>query len=209
MPRVSMLMVRLATVWGFLGILPLLALPPVNRRINQWIHATPATSLTTQSGADGVGLSGENESRSPAGEREAVVVSSVVVTDSEVLLPTVAAQASSSSDASPVGGDQPGGGPSHPDTRPSNHTPLWEPHRVMAIQERLKELGARYLILENLRDRQIYRFHCRVDVGDHAIYARVFESLDAQPQRAMECVLSDVEAWISAQRAVETPVVEQ
>jgi hypothetical protein len=79
-------------------------------------------------------------------------------------------------------------------------SPLWEPARVMAIQERLKELGARYLILENLRDRQLYRFHCRVDVGDHAVYARVFESYDAQPQRAMERVLVEVEDWMAAQR---------
>ena len=77
---------------------------------------------------------------------------------------------------------------------------LWEPARVMAIQERLKELGARYLILENLRDRQLYRFHCRVDVGDQAVYARVFESYDTQPQPAMERVLTEVEAWIAAQR---------
>lgn len=208
MPRVSMLMVRLAIVWSFVGILPLLALPPVNQRVNQWIHAIPASSLAATSSSDSVGSPGEDERGPRIVDRDLVVDSSVTSRDSAVGSPSKAVPESSSSDASVDGAGRPGG-PLHADSLPSPRTPLWEPQRVMAIQERLKELGARYLILENLRERQLYRFHCRVDVGEHAIYARVFESLDTQPQRAMERVLGDVEAWMSAQRVVDPPFSDE
>ena len=285
MPGVTLHMLRLGVVWGFVAILPILAVPAVNQRVNQLFHpirqVTVATSTEVAHRADpNARDDGQDRfSEKPAGRlrktqsdhktrylssREPAVAetmrtevrSSQLVTAkspssgdftadmqtvSESDHRSVAATETPASPRLPAVGfskperrgttksfqqgsgtddrpDQSAAGFNSDSARPSAdgmgeiptegavgsskllRSPLWDPARVMAIQERLKELGARYLILENLRDRQLYRFHCRVDVGDHAVYARVFESYDAQPQRAMERVLVEVEDWMAAQR---------
>ncbi|MBU4273672.1 MAG: hypothetical protein KKA28_17560 [Planctomycetes bacterium] len=64
------------------------------------------------------------------------------------------------------------------------------------IQLRLRELGASYYLLESWgSQRQLYRFSCKMAVGDNADFTRYFEAADADPLQAMLRVLGQVETW--------------
>jgi hypothetical protein len=64
------------------------------------------------------------------------------------------------------------------------------------VQERLRQLGATYYLLESWGgQQQLYRFYCRMAVGGNPNYTRYFEAIDAQPLKAMSQVLDQVESW--------------
>jgi hypothetical protein len=64
------------------------------------------------------------------------------------------------------------------------------------IQNRLRELGATYSLLETWGGQgQLYRFYCKMAIGGNANYTRYFEATDGDPIRAMGNVLQQVEAW--------------
>jgi hypothetical protein len=65
-----------------------------------------------------------------------------------------------------------------------------------AIQSRLRQLGARYYLLESWgNDRQFYRFYCKMAIGGSPDYTRFFEATNADPVQAMAQVLQQVERW--------------
>ena len=64
------------------------------------------------------------------------------------------------------------------------------------IERRLRELGATYSLLESWGNQgQLYRFYCKMGIGGNSNYTRYFEATDADPLRAMNIVLQQVEAW--------------
>jgi len=64
------------------------------------------------------------------------------------------------------------------------------------IQDRLRELGATYYLLESWgTGQQMYRFYCKMAVGGNADYTRYFEASHADPLQAMHDVLAQVELW--------------
>ena len=66
------------------------------------------------------------------------------------------------------------------------------------VQQRLRQLGATYYLLEAWgSDRQLYRFYCKMAVGGNASYTRYFEATDSNPLQAMAQVLQQVETWCS------------
>jgi len=66
------------------------------------------------------------------------------------------------------------------------------------VQQRLRQLGATYYLLEAWgNDRQLYRFYCKMAVGGNASYTRYFEATDSNPHQAMAQVLQQVETWCS------------
>jgi len=68
--------------------------------------------------------------------------------------------------------------------------------RFTAIQRRLREHGATYYLLETWGNAgELYRFHCKMAVGNNPNYTRHFEATDRDPLRAMNVVLERVEAW--------------
>ncbi len=69
-----------------------------------------------------------------------------------------------------------------------------DPYRM--IQDRLRELGATYYLLESWgTGQQMYRFYCKMSVGGSADYTRYFEANHADPLQAMREVLGQVESW--------------
>ena len=69
------------------------------------------------------------------------------------------------------------------------------------IQERLRELGATYYLLESWGSReQLYRFYCKVAVGGNPNYTHYFEATDSDPLQAMGQVLRQVEGWRAGPR---------
>jgi hypothetical protein len=64
------------------------------------------------------------------------------------------------------------------------------------IQQRLRELGATYSLLETWGDQgQLYRFYCRMAMAGGSQLTRYFEATDADPLSAMATVLEQVETW--------------
>lgn len=73
--------------------------------------------------------------------------------------------------------------------------------RFTYIQDRLRQLGANYYLLESWgSSQQLYRFYCKMAVGGNPDYAYYFEAIDSDRLRAMARVLQQVEAWRAGQR---------
>ena len=66
----------------------------------------------------------------------------------------------------------------------------------MAMQDRLRQLGATYYLLETWgNQRQFFRFYCQMAVGGNSAYTHYFEAINANPIQAMADVLAQVERW--------------
>jgi hypothetical protein len=77
---------------------------------------------------------------------------------------------------------------------PAAGTPRTSPFEALAGQ--LQQLGATYYLLESWGDSgQLYRFHCQVAAQDNPNNARHFEATDADPMRAMQRVVTEVQLW--------------
>ena len=70
--------------------------------------------------------------------------------------------------------------------------------RLQAIRERLEVLGADYVLVETLAEGGLYRFHCRMRVDADSPYTRPFEASSFDPVAAGEDVLRQVEQWRQA-----------
>jgi hypothetical protein len=71
-----------------------------------------------------------------------------------------------------------------------------EANLFMAMQDRLRQLGATYYLLETWgNQRQFYRFYCQMAVGGNSSYTHYFEATNANPLEAMADVLRQVESW--------------
>lgn len=81
---------------------------------------------------------------------------------------------------------------------PSHQRPA-APDEFQAICDRLKELGATYVLLESWGDRQEqFRFYCKIAIAGNANYTYRFESTSQAPLGAMAEVLRQVENWRAA-----------
>ncbi len=67
-------------------------------------------------------------------------------------------------------------------------------------EQRLRELGASYLMVEQLEPSGLYRCLCLVDVPG-TVYQRPFEAEDLVPEQALRRVLSEVEHWAVARQS--------
>jgi hypothetical protein len=71
-----------------------------------------------------------------------------------------------------------------------------QPERFTAMERRLREYGATYYLLETWgNEGELYRFHCKMAIGNNPNYTRHFEATDRDALRAMAQVLERVEAW--------------
>lgn len=82
----------------------------------------------------------------------------------------------------------------HRDSLASDALPR-EPNPFLAIQLRLRALGASYYGLETWGEAELYRFQSKVAMDRDPEYHRYFSAVDADPLRAMERVLREVEDW--------------
>ena len=94
----------------------------------------------------------------------------------------------------------------NPDGTDANGTayrdaPSGQSDRFTSIQQRLRELGATYFLLESWGSQgQLYRFYCKMAIGGNSNYSRYFEATDPDAIRVMSKVLGEVEAWRASRR---------
>jgi hypothetical protein len=75
--------------------------------------------------------------------------------------------------------------------------------RLQAIRQRLEALGADYVLVETLAEGGRYRFHCRMRIDADAPYTQPFEASSFDPVAAGEAVLQQVEQWRQARHAAD------
>lgn len=73
--------------------------------------------------------------------------------------------------------------------------------RLQQVRQRLEELGAEYVMAETVDGGARYRFHCRMLVDERSRFTRPFEATSFDPVAAADQVLKAVETWRTAASA--------
>ncbi len=188
------LSLRAIFLLGFVIAMPVLALPPVARRIDELLYgAAPADFGRPPSPA----LLTEEVVLPKA---PSAVVNSRYDEPSPAAGPTAPALVATRAEA-PVGPSLP---PMPQFERPAGPPPTAEGKvdertiaRLNDIRASLEQLGAEYVIVE-AQDSGRYRFHCRVLVDANSRFTRPFEATSFDPVAAGQQVLRDVQAWRTA-----------
>jgi hypothetical protein len=194
------LSLRAIFLLGFVVAMPILALPPVARRIDELLYG-PAPSDFAQPPqaappldepqplANGHILPARFEEPSPA---------AVAVTPGPANRPFSPPPLAASPDFAPA-----------PPPLNVARTGTAEPKvdertmaRLQQIRQQLEQLGAEHVLVET-QDGGRFRFHCRMLVDDRTRFTRPFEASSFDCLAAGEQVLRDVETWRLAARAGE------
>ena len=190
---------RSLVIIAFLIGLPILALPWVSKQLDANLYGAAHSTVpdlvisTDQNSApqrahqplqiDGVSPARFDESlvgREPERPREAAGLDAVVSAPPLSMPPSFA---------------------SRMPAQPNNLTrdPQLEPFAyVQQVRQKLEQLGAQYVVLEELDAGQRYRFSVQMQVSPRATQVRPFEAVAADPVSAARTVLADVETWRTA-----------
>jgi len=72
--------------------------------------------------------------------------------------------------------------------------------RFAQMHERLRQLGATYVLLESWGEQhQTFRFYCKIAIAGNPHYTYRFEATDAEPIEAMAKVVAQIERWRAGQ----------
>jgi hypothetical protein len=194
---------------GFVIAMPILALPSVARRLDDWMYGPPPTEAALAP------LRSEVQQLIEPQVAERASPASFDEVD-----PAIAHRPPNQGlDAPPP--DLPPLSPlpvfpplvSTPEPQPpakpqstSQSRPLSEADTQRLIQNRteLERLGADYMVLETTDMTGSYRFHCDIRLDEQTRYTRPFEAIATEPLAAAEKVLAEVSAWRTAARPAET-----
>lgn len=80
----------------------------------------------------------------------------------------------------------------------ASNPPLEPRAYVQQVRQKLEELGAQYVVLEELDAGQRYRFSAQMQVSPRQPQVQPFEAVAADPVAAARTVLADVETWRTA-----------
>jgi hypothetical protein len=192
---------------GFVIAMPILALPAVARRLDDWIYGPPPSQHAVaplQSETEAPIEPQLAEQASPAsfdeidpasihragrGGLDAHSPAPPLLSAVPVFPPLVTAPEGASTEAGPS--------ESEPSIGPLSDAVA---HRLQQIRGELEQLGADYIVLETSDCGASYRFHCDVRVDPATRYTRPFEAVSPEPLAAAERVLAEVSAWRTAAR---------
>lgn len=88
--------------------------------------------------------------------------------------------------------------PTTPANNLTSNPPLEPLAYVQQVRQKLEELGAQYVVLEELDAGQRYRFSVQMQVSPRQPQVRPFEAVASDPATAARSVLADVESWRTA-----------
>jgi hypothetical protein len=188
---------------GFVIAMPILALPSVARRVDDWLYGPPpsdATLAPLRSEVQQIIEPQVAERASPASFDEVDPSIAQRVPNQGLDAPPPDLPPLSPLPVFPplVSTPEPQP-PANPQTTPPAG-PLSDAdtQRLIQIRTRLEELGADYMVLETTDMTGSYRFHCDIRIDDRARYTRPFEAVSTEPLAAAEKVLAEVSAWRTA-----------
>jgi hypothetical protein len=195
------LSLRAIFIIGFVIVMPLLALPAVARRLDDWLYGPPPQStpharlrkelapVLESAAAEGVSPASYDEIDVPRdAKRDPQAGLDGLATSPPPLDPLPAFDRLATGES--------GGGTGEASAQLDNATAA----RLARIRRELELLGAEYILLETTDGSGTYRFHCQMRVSDEAPYTREFEATAGEPLAAAERVLGEVSAWCTASR---------
>ncbi len=180
---------------GFIVAMPVLALPSVARRIDEWLYGAPPADFgrppvpppLTQEPIAPVARSPVAPARfdepSPAPQSYVQQASATSGYDTAVPPPLAASPFMPAADTVPLAAS-----PAEPQIDERTIA------RLQQIRQRLEELGAEYVLVDTQESGR-FRFHCRMIVDARTRATRSFEGASFDPVAAGEQVLGDVEKW--------------
>jgi hypothetical protein len=191
------LSLRAVFLFGFVIAMPVLALPPVARRIDTLLYGPAPTGFGQPPGAAAPALT-------PPTSETFEMKHASPVSPTRFDEPSPAAQVAAAGYESQVAPPPPQvptqftmPSPSAPTASGSTEpAPLDERtmERLQQIRQRLEQLGAEYVVVET-QDSGRYRFHCRMLVDERSRFTRPFDASSFDPIAAGQQVLREVEAW--------------
>jgi hypothetical protein len=197
---------------GFVIAMPILALPAVARRLDDWLYGPPPAGFSQPSERAPLpkGLepyAAERASPASYDEIEPLEVSATrqpgegldaTLTGPPLLSPLPTFQPLVSPPTAPTSP------PATPTT--DSEQPLSEAavERLTQIRDRLEELGAEYLVLETVEGEGQYRFRCDMQIAPASPLTREFSATAADPLAAAENVLAEIADWRNASIQAES-----
>ncbi len=176
---------------AFVVAMPVLALPPVARWIDELLYGPPPTDFGRPPAP-------------PASDGGQPLVAQAIATASySEASPAPAADSqgldTAAAAAAPLA-PLPVFAPVIAPPSPPAEVPISEATlaRLQAIRQRLEDLGADYVVVEALESGGGYRCYCRMLVDPRSRFTRPFESIAADPLTAAQQALREVEAWRAA-----------
>jgi hypothetical protein len=189
---------RAAFILTFVAAMPVLALPPVSRWMDDVLYGAPSADFAEPPAAP------VSEALPPIVAERVAPVGFEGPGPAAGELASPAAPPLAAIDVHPPA---PPPLPQSPSFAPPTSTSLEQPARAIGaetiarlqqIRQRLEDLGADYVVVETTSGSGQYRFHCRMTVDKNTNYTRPFEALSTDPLAAGEAVLRAVETWRSA-----------
>jgi len=177
---------------GFVVAMPVLALPPVARWMDELLYGAAPADL----------------GRPPVAASQAappLLAERVVPAVYDEASPATAPRGLDSPPAPPALAPVPAFAPVAPPAEPATLSPETRiDERVIArlqqVRQRLEELGAEYVMAETVDGGARYRFHCQMLVDERSRFTKQFEATSFDPIAAADQVLREVERWRSAAR---------
>lgn len=198
------LSLRAIFLLGFVVAMPVLALPPVARRIDEWLYGPPPAEFASPPVA--APLTEELSPPPPAHIAQSRYDEPSPATTGAMPIRTTSAAPPMLAPTAPFALPLPR--PASPaSTAPETRLDEGVIGRLQQIRQRLEQLGAEYVMVES-QDGGAYRFHCRMLVDPRSRFTRSFEASSFDAIAAGEQVLRDVESWRAAsgdQQARATP----
>jgi len=201
---------RALLLLGFIIAMPVLALPSVAKRIDEWLYGPPPSDF----GRAPVPPPITEEPVAPLAQPP-VVKSTIAPARFDEPSPApqnLVQPAQLASSFSPTAAGNRYEAPTPPALAPSPPFAAPETSReaspepkvdertiakLQQIRERLEQLGAEYVLVDT-QDSGRFRFHCRMLVDPRTSYTRPFDATSFDPIAAGEQVLNEVERWRSA-----------
>ena len=199
---------RLGGLLGFIVLMPVLAVPAVNQRLDDWLFSSSSERLADRLArvrqlpddsatvAKGV-LRRSQDSTVETGALETGTVETGTLEFGEL-------------EDWPTGRPLARQGAAGVSRLPPAEGGVSEA-AFDSLQARLRELGASYYRLEDRREAggatPLYRFRCEVPLPGNENYLRPFEADDRDPARAMQLVVEEIEVWLARHRLAAAPGV--
>jgi hypothetical protein len=176
---------------GFVVAMPVLALPPVARWMDELLYGPPPTDF------------GRPPAPPACDGGQPLVAQALATASYSEASPALAADSQgldAAAAAAPPLAPLPVFAPVIPPQSPPAEAPISEATiaRLQEIRQKLENLGADYVVVEALESGGGYRCYCRMLVDPRSRFTRPFEAIAADPLAAAQQALREVEAWRAA-----------
>ncbi len=195
------LSLRAMFLLGFVIAMPVLALPPVARRIDELLYGPPPADF------------GRPPAAAPLSDELMQPKAAAPLSPPRYDEPSPAAWALAGSPVEPPAA-APNFSPTSRFDLPSTTAPAHAPEpkvdeqtiaRLQQIRASLEQLGAEYVVVESQESGR-FRFHCRMLVDASSRFTKAFEASSFDAVAAGQQVLRDVESWRAAASRPHTVV---